>query len=392
MKRRIYLDHAATSFPKLRDVLDAMHEYSLHREASAGRGVYRASIEAGKIVRDLRAEIAGWVGASSAGEVSLQSGGTAALNVALLGLIRPGDHVVTGSAEHNSVLRPLQFLAEFQDVSITIVPVDASGTVQANDVLDAVTETTRMVVMTHATNVNGAVQPIEEIGRSLTAQTNSESKPILMIDAAQSFGYLPLHVRESFVDVLAAPGHKGGHGPLGTGFLYVDRRLHDQIRPSVFGGTGSHSDSIEMPTEFPGAFEAGNLNVPAYAGWLAGLRSYRNERTAWETLTATSRQMQARAEDLYRRLGRVKGIRIVGRPAELRLPIASLEIESMSAVDAAAILDAEFGIEVRSGFHCAALIHHAIESPSDGTLRISCGPTTTDEDLDCLESALKQLT
>ncbi|MCD0459493.1 aminotransferase class V-fold PLP-dependent enzyme [Roseiconus lacunae] len=389
---RLYFDQAATSVPKPSATIETMREHMLKHEAAVGRGTYRSAVHAGGIVASLREELARWIHAVSANEISLQNGGTEALNVGIFGLIRPGDHVVTTAAEHNSVLRPLHHLSLQQQVQLTIVDVDASGRVSPEALMGAVREETSMVAVLTASNVNGTIQPIEDLGQRLAEHFAHTAKPIFLTDAAQSFGYRRINVQQAEVDVLAAPGHKGGQGPLGTGFLYVRQKLHPRIRPLILGGTGSQSDRLEMPTLFPHAFEAGNMNVPAYAGWLAGLRARRGDRSAADTLDETARKLSSIAEDLYRRLETVPGVRVIGRPKHPKLPIVSLEIEGLPASDAASILDSEFGIEVRSGLHCAALIHRAIGSPSDGTLRVSCSAETSDEDLDRLIDAIGQLT
>ncbi|MFU7558408.1 aminotransferase class V-fold PLP-dependent enzyme [Roseiconus sp. JC912] len=391
MNQRIYLDHAATSVPKPAATVNAMMQQMLHHEASVGRGAYRSSVRASAKVAELRAEIARWINAPSANEITLQSGGTEALNLGLFGLLRPGDHVVTCAAEHNSVLRPIHELSRSQSVDCSIVDVDGQGLVSVESVMNALRPNTRIVSILHAANVNGVVQPIAEIGAALTQQFEVDLKPILMTDAAQSFGYLPIDVQTQGIDCLAAPGHKGGQGPLGTGFMYLNQRYHSKLRPIVFGGTGSQSDDLEMPMSFPSSFEAGNMNVPAMAGWLAGLASCRGEKLAADCVSERYRSLGKLAEELYLRLERIPGVRVIGRPDQLRLPIASIEVDGMGASEVAAILDSEFGIEVRSGLHCAALIHQAIGSPTDGTLRISCGVGTTLDELDALSSALEEL-
>jgi selenocysteine lyase/cysteine desulfurase len=298
--------------------------------------------------------------------------------------------VVTTAAEHNSVLRPLHHLAMQQVIEITVVPVDQAGTVDADAVLRAVRPETRLVAVVHAANVNGAVQPVRAIGHAL-ATAGAEHKPLLLCDAAQTFGHMPLSVAAEHLDLLAAPGHKGGGGPLGTGFLYVRRCVQHQLLPTRFGGTGTQSESLEMPTDFPSAFEAGNLNVPALAGWRAGLNERRGDRPAGQVLEATAERMRVLAEQLHARLEAIPNLRVVGRPAKLDLPVASLAVPGLAASEAALILDTEFGIEVRSGFHCAALVHQAIASPPDGTLRVSCGETTESAELDALVEALAEL-
>lgn len=388
MKGRVYLDHAATRFPKPAVVLDAMHSYSMRDEAAAGRGAYRRSQSAGQIIARLRRELADWIGAADAQEVSFHAGGTEALNAALFGVLRAGDHVVTTAAEHNSVLRPLSHLVDEGVITWTVVPVDASGLVDADAVLQTIEPSTRMVAVVHAANVNGAVQPVAKIGQTLADHFPENHKPILLTDAAQTFGYLPLSVDEAKIDLLAAPGHKGGWGPLGTGFLYVRGAVQNAIRPILFGGTGTQSESLHMPRDYPAAMEAGNMNVPALAGWLAGLQSRRESDSAREVLLRTADQLRNLAGDLYSRLESIDAVRVIGKPASLDLPVASIAVEGMAASDAAMILDSEFGIEVRSGLHCAALIHEAIGSPEDGTLRISCGESTTTAELDHLAEAL----
>ena len=318
--------------------------------------------------------------------------GLTALNAAFFGLLRPGDHVVTTAAEHNSVLRPLHHLADRGTISWTVVPVDRAAQVSADDVIAAIRPETRMVCVLHAANVNGAVQPVLEIGDLLGDQFDDRTRPIFLCDAAQSFGYLPISVDSAGIDVLAAPGHKGGVGPLGTGFLYVASKLHSEIVPSIFGGTGTHSESLDMPNDYPSGLEAGNQNVPALAGWLAGLRQRRGDRPASEVLSDSEQTMRTLAQDLYRGLSQLTGIEIIGAPADPVLPVASITVDGVPASEAAMILDSEFGIEVRSGLHCAPLAHGAIGSPDDGTLRISCGESTTESDLASLSAALSEIT
>lgn len=310
--KRIYLDHAATRFPKPEIVLQTMHDFSRFDEAAVGRGAYRASQQADEIVARLRRELANWIDAESTDEVSFHAGGTSAINAGLFGLLRDGDHVVTTAAEHNSVLRPLHHLSQQQRITWTVVPVDRSGRAGDEDVLSAVTPRTRMVAVMHAANVTGAVQPIQAIGNGLRDRFSATAKPLFLCDAAQTFGHLPLSVRELAIDVLAAPGHKGGCGPLGTGFLYVKHSLHSSVRPSLFGGTGSQSESLDMPSSYPSALESGNLNVPAFAGWLAGLRERRGNQLPRAELERSASVMRELAVELYARLDQCPGIEIIG--------------------------------------------------------------------------------
>ncbi len=374
-RSRIYLDHAATSWPKPAAVLAAMDEYARRCGATAGRGLYQSAQQATEVVRGARQKLARLINAESASCISFHSSGTLALNVAIAGLIQPGDHVVTTAAEHNSVLRPLHLLQKKKLIRLTIVPCDVTGTVSAADIGHAIGSHTRLVAVTHASNVTGAVQPIGEIGKLLR-----DHQALLLCDAAQTLGYVPIDVRELGVDLLAAPGHKGANGPLGTGMLYVHAEHQDRLEPLIQGGTGSHSDSLEMPVEYPDKVESGNLNVPAIAGWSSGLDSL---------LESSGHPLGPLAEMLYRELRAVVGLQVFGTPGPL--PVVSVSISRMSPSDVATILDTEFNIETRSGFHCAALIHRYLNSGDEGTLRISGGHQTREHEIESVCQALRAI-
>ncbi len=376
-KRRVYLDHAATSWPKSDAVLEAMDRFARECGAAAGRGGYQSASAADQVVATSRKSIATLINAESAACISLHSNGTAALNAAIHGILRQGDHVVTTAAEHNSVLRPLHHLESKRAISLTIVPTDSEGAVDADKILNAVTSNTRLVTLTHASNVTGCVQPIIEVGSGLR-----EHEAHFLCDAAQTFGSLPIDVQRSAIDLLAAPGHKASGGPLGTGFLYSSAAVADQLTPLVQGGTGSQSESLEMPTAMPAKLEAGNLNVPALAGWNAAL-----EDLLACGLKSRIRSLSRLANHLHDGLAAIDGLRIYGRSRAL--PIASITVEGYSVTDVALILDSEFGIETRAGLHCAALIHPLLGSAAEGTLRISAGHETTQSELDAAIAAIR---
>ena len=367
-RTRIYLDHAATSWPKSVAVIDAMNQYIQSCGAAAGRGAYFAAAEADGIVSTVRRDVAALIHAADPNSISFHSNGTTALNAAIHGLLRKGDHVVVSAAEHNSVLRPLHDLSEQKKIELTIVPVDRQGVVDAEHILSAVTSATKLVALTHASNVTGAIQPVEAVAEGLRHCSGH-----LLVDAAQTFGVLEIDVRVG-IDLLAAPGHKASAGPLGTAFLYVEPKIHDAILPLFHGGTGSHSESLAMPTSMPSKLEAGNLNVHALAGWAAALRELREESV--ERRGEVSCEL---ARLLHEGLAKLDHVRVFGKPGALAT--ASILIDDLSPGDAAAILDAEFGVETRAGWHCAALIHDYLGSEPQGTLRISAGHTTTAEEI-----------
>lgn len=376
---RVYLDHAATSWPKSEAVLAAMDRYARDCGAAAGRGGYASATQADAVISTTRQAIAELVQAESSRCISFHANGTAALNAAIHGVLRPGDHVVTTAAEHNSVLRPLHHWQHRHGVKLTIVPTDKNGLVDADELLAAVRDETRLVTLTSASNVTGTEQPVQTVGHGLL-----DHPAIFLCDAAQTFGCLPIDVRAAGIDLLAAPGHKSSGGPLGTGFLYVAEKFHDEIASSVQGGTGSQSESLDMPRMMPNAMEAGNLNVPALAGWVEALRALQ-----LIGLDAKIEHHAMIADRLHASIGSIDRVRIFGRAG--RVPIASIAVEGYSPNDVAIILDTEFGIETRAGLHCAALIHRCIESGPEGTLRISGGPTTTCEEIDAVASALHKI-
>ncbi len=380
----MYLDHAATSWPKHPDVLDAMDRYARECGAASGRGQYQSANQADAILHSTRRGISRLIHGASPNSIAFFSNGTQAINAAIAGIVRDGDHVVTTAAEHNSVLRPLSHLARTRNVNLTIVDCDRDGVVCANDILSAVTDATRLVAVTSASNVTGAEQPIQEIGQGLKQASQTPSSPAFLCDAAQSFGYLRIDVEAAGIDLLAAPGHKGSGGPQGTGFLYVSPAWHDRITASIFGGTGSQSESMEMPESMPAKLEPGNLNVAAIAGWNVAIEQLasRNDEHYAAALAAVSKQLNDG-------LRSIPSVTVLGSPA--RLPIVSLTIDGFPPSDLSAILDAEFGIEARAGLHCAARIHSFLGSAPEGTLRISGSAETTKQEIAFVIDAIRQI-
>ena len=263
-KPRIYLDNAATSWPKPEAVYDAVDRYQREIGAPNGRSGYREAQESNRIVERARRGVAELIGAADPSQIVFGFNGTDVLNIAIRGIVRPGDHVVTTVCDHNSVLRPLRDLHETADVAVTYVPCDGEGFVSPDDVRAALRPNTRLVAVNHASNVTGAIQPIEEIGRVVR-----ESDALFLVDAAQSLGHVPIDVRKFEVDLLAAPGHKGLLGPTGH-----RRALHPpgrgaRARPLRCGGTGTQSDEDRQPDVLPDKYEPGNHNLPGLAGLAA---------------------------------------------------------------------------------------------------------------------------
>jgi cysteine desulfurase / selenocysteine lyase len=381
--QRFYLDHAATGWPKPPGVLEAVIDYQQRCGAAAGRGGYRASQKATRWVSQAREQIARLIGAERPGEVALVGSGTQALNLALMGLLRPGDHVVTTAIEHNSLLRPLAWLQQHRRIDWSLVGCDAQGRVDPQAVAAALRPQTRLVAISHVSNVTGAIQPLADIG-----QHTRKHGCWLLVDAAQSAGYLPIDVSQLPIDLLAAPGHKGLGGLLGTGFLWVSQPLQPHLQPLWLGGTGQASHDIEGPFEWPAGVEAGNPNVPGCVSLSAGLAWW----TSPEGQTALQ-QLKRLTAELLALLKEHRWLTLHGPDSgDQRCGVFSVSSAAIAPAELSSLLETSFGIECRAGFHCAGRIHDELgTAPGGGTLRLSLGLTSRPEDLRQLELALEQL-
>jgi len=388
MTPRIYLDNAATSWPKPEAVYRAVDDYLRRLGAPAGRGAYAEASEAERLVASCRQQIARLIGAADPARIIFTLNGTDSLNLALHGLLRPGDHVITSVCEHNSVLRPLRFLAGQRDVTTTYIPCDSEGYIDPHDIRRAITPRTRLVALLHASNVTGAVQPVEAVG-----QIAREHGLVYLVDAAQSLGYLPLDVKKIGCHLLAAPGHKGLLGPLGTGVLYIAPGLEEQLLPTRQGGTGSRSDEEDQPRSLPDRYEAGNLNLAGIAGLEAGARCLLQAASdgSGDTI-APANQLAFLTSRFLEALPALPQIRVYGpRSAENRVGVFSLNLSGYEPQELAALLDAQWSIQVRAGLHCAPRMHAALGTSLGGTVRFSLGHLTTLTDVEAAISALTEL-
>ncbi len=382
--QRIYLDNAATSWPKPETVYDAVDRYQRQLGVAAGRGVYRSAIEVQRILERAREQLAQLIGAESPERVVWCYSGTDALSQAIRGWVRPGDHVITTEAEHNSVLRPLRFLAEQADVQVDYAPVDRQGQVTVAAIKKLLRHDTRLVALIHASNVTGVLQPVEQVGQLL-----ADSPACFLVDAAQTVGHVPLDVQQLKCDLLAAPGHKGLLGPTGTGFLYLRPGQERGLTPLRMGGTGTQSDQDRQPEELPYRYEAGNLNVPGLMGLGQGIQ-YVLEHGA----LAIHERIERVAEQLSAALRTINGIRVHGRddPSIKTTGVVSITADRYEPQELAMLLDQVGGVEVRAGFHCAPRIHPALGTHDrGGTVRFSCGPFTTASDIEQAISTLYSL-
>lgn len=375
----IYLDNAATSFPKPEDVYLAVDSTLRHVAGSPGRGGHRGGIAAARLVLEAREAVCSLINVPDSSRLVFTHSATESLNIVVNGLLRPGDHVVTSSMEHNSLARPLH-CAAMRGVEVTRVPADSHGYVSPLAVAAVIRPDTRLVAITHCSNVTGTIQPVAEIGEI------TRSRGVLfLVDAAQSIGSLQLDVMEMGIDLLAAPGHKGLMGPPGTGILYVSDGV--ALEPLMVGGTGTASSSLEQPDGMPERFESGTMNAPALAGLAAGVAFVVDVGVA-----AIYRHEASLVNRLMEGLSGLPGIRLYGPLAgEARGSLVSFTVDGMDASQVGFILDHEFGIFVRTGLHCAPEAHRAIGTFPAGTVRVSPGYFTTMKDIEACLSAVEQI-
>ncbi len=369
---RRYLDNAATSWPKPPEVHAAWDRAARETGAAAGRAAYASAVEAAVIKHRARVALARCIGADPS-RVALPSGGTLALNVAIHGLARPGDRVIATAADHNATLRPLHALARRGVIALDVVPCDGAGRVDPADVAAAWRPDTRLVVCTHASNVTGAVQDVEAIGAVVRGRDG-----IFILDAAQTLGQVPLDVGSCGADVVCAPAHKWLLAPSGAALLWA--RAGVDPDPLVLGGTGTASESLEMPAAFADRLEAGTGDVPALAGLAAAID--------WLEAQGVDRVGQ-RCRDLAAacaaRLRDLPGVRVFAGNAGA--PIVSFTLAGTDPAEVAAILEQAAGVEVRSGYHCAALVHDRLGTRDGGTVRASFGPFNDEADVDAIVAA-----
>lgn len=378
----IYLDNAATTFPKPVSVKNAVEECMTEWCANPGRSGHRMAMRSAEAVYRARIEIAGLIGAE-ADEIVFTQNCTGALNLALHGVLKPGDHVVTTMMEHNSVLRTLNALRKW-GVETTVVRCGKDGVPIEGSVRAACRDNTRMIICTMASNVTGTILPVEEIGKIA-----KEKEILFLADGSQGLGVLEVDVNRAGIDLLAASGHKSLMGPQGTGFLYIRRGA--EISPVMEGGTGTESGSIVQPDTVPEGMESGTLNVPGIAGLAEGVRFVKKTgigqiRKKEERLIESLCSLIA--DDRYSR-GEV--ISYGPEKAEQKVGIFSFNIRGMDCERVADLLDRRYGIAVRAGFHCAPFAHRAIGTAEGGCVRISVSMFNTESDIRNAAEAIRDI-
>jgi len=376
----VYLDNAATSWPKPPAVVQAIQAYFSNIGASPARSSYRQALQAEALVFETRERLARLINAPYPTQIILTSSATESLNLAIGGLLDPGDRVVTSVTEHNSVLRPLHRLERAGKIRVNYVPCNESGVLDLEQFHEALRTPPEMVVISHASNVVGVVQPLARI-----AELIDPERTLLLVDAAQSIGHVPIDVQALGAVLVAFSGHKGLYGPPGTGGLYIAPGIDP--RPVMVGGTGVRSDLLIQPDVVPFKYESGTLNTPGIAGLGAAL-AFLLERG----VGAVREHGDMLTKRFAAGLQRFESVRVYGNHATNEIvPIVSFNVDAIPPARLGYILDTRYDIQLRTGLHCAAMIHEFIGSSPDGTARVSFGYFNTAEEVDCLLESIAAL-
>lgn len=389
--QQIYLDNASTTFPKPQVVADAVYQYITHAGTNISRGTCATSSE--NLVYTTRELLCDFFGAEDSKNVIFTKNVTESLNIIIKGLLRSGDHVLVSAMEHNAVMRPLQQIgteltadnAPIDAITFSRIPCDAEGALRLDALPQLVRPNTRAIIMTHASNVCGTVQPLAEVGSFC-----QEHGLHFIVDSAQSAGILPLNMQELHIDALAFTGHKGLLAPQGIGGLLLRENIIDEITPLIVGGTGSLSHTERTPRFLPDKFEAGTLNLPGIAGLQAALTWLKQQ--GLEKIRTHELMLTQQLLDGLHQLEAQGLLRIVGkRNCNERLGVVSIATEKMDIAELAFILADKYAIATRVGLHCAPHAHKTLGTYPTGTLRFSFGWNNTDAEVSAALHALSEV-
>lgn len=375
----IYMDNGATSFPKPQEVLETLIDVTANYCANPGRSGHFMAARTAQEIYKTRLAAAQLFNIEDAGRIVFTKNCTESLNLALKGILREGDHVVTTSMEHNSVIRPLIELRK-KGVSTTFVSCRQDGSVSTEDIKSAVRKNTKLIVMTAASNVTGTIMPLEETGRIAVRKG-----VLFMVDGAQGAGHMELDVKKNHIDILAAPGHKGLLGPQGTGLLYIREGV--RIQPLLAGGTGSKSKQEEQPQDFPEGYEAGTVNAPGIIALGAAIRFI--NRIGVRAIENHERKL---TQKLQTGLKKIAGVQLYG-PENVadKTAVIAINIRGIGCEEAAGLLNDKYGIAVRAGFHCSPRAHETIGTADIGCIRICPGFYTSEKELDAVIRAIREI-
>lgn len=376
----IYLDQAASSFPKPKEVAEAMVAAVNEYGANPGRGGHRLATQARVTIDETRELLKTLFNAPSKKHVWFYQNATGALNQALFGYpFKEGDHVVSTALEHNSVRRPLEQLRERKGLAITYVQPDEEGIISPEKIAQACTDQTKAIVLSHGSNVTGAYLELEKIGEMAEAHGI-----VLIVDASQTAGVIDIDMKRDRISMLACAGHKGLLGPQGTGVLIVADDFG--LTPLSYGGTGSYSELIDQPSQWPDRYESGTLNTPGIAGLKAGIEYVLDNGVA-----QIFAHEWALTERLLKGLGAQK-VDVYGPPLpRKRLGVVSFRLSGVDSHEVALILDEHYQIAVRAGLHCAPMTHETLQTTDTGLIRASVGPFNTEREVDQLLQAVMDI-
>ncbi|GFP78259.1 aminotransferase class V-fold PLP-dependent enzyme [Clostridium fungisolvens] len=379
----IYFDNASTSFPKPDTVSKSIYDFIVYNGGNAGRGASTSSLKSSELVYECREALCNFFNFDKTENVIFTQNITHSLNMLLLGAIKEGWHVITSSMEHNSVLRPLTMLKNQGKIELDIVQCDANGIVNETDIKSLIKENTRLIVLSHASNVVGSIQPLEIIGKICKG-----SNIFFIVDSAQSAGAIPVDFKLLNCDALAFTGHKGLLGPQGIGGFLISDELNAATLPTFTGGTGSMSSSLIYPDYLPDKFECGTLNLPGIVGLKSGLEFIQSvglDTIEYKELTLTKRTLEILND--FNQIT-VYGFKDIEKE---RTSTISFNILNRDPSEISFILDKQYGIITRTGLHCAPLAHKTIGTYPTGTIRLSLGFFNSLEDAETLYKAIKNI-
>ena len=375
----IYLDNAATTFPKPEAVYNAMMDCMKNYCANPGRAGHKLAMKAAREIYDTRENIAKLFNIDNPMNIVFTNNATDSLNLAIKGVVNKGDHIITTSMEHNSVIRPIKALEKI-GVENTIVQCDEQGFLNIDDLENAIKPNTKLIVTTHASNVCGTLIDIKSI-----SEITTKHNILYLIDASQTVGVYDIDLKAIKADMLAAPGHKGLLGPQGTGILYIREGLNIDILKE--GGTGSRSEDLFQPDLFPDKYESGTHNTPGIVGLNEGVKFIFKEG-----IDKIKEHEEELCKYMLERLEEVPNIKIYGpKDANKRASVISINIGNMDSGEITFLLDSEYDIATRSGIHCAPLAHRTLGTLEQGAVRFSIGYFNTKEEIDKAITALKQI-
>jgi len=376
----IYLDHAASSFPKPQGVAQAVSEAITEYGANPGRGGHALSRKASEVIDETRKRVAQFFDCSNANQVLFTPSATAGINLALKGFpFQSGDHVITTTYEHNAVRRPLEDVKQQHHLHLTYMNPFSNDLEQ--DLEEAIGSNTKLLVLNHASNLTGEILPIHSM-----IHVAKKRGVLVLVDASQTAGVIPISMKRDQIDMLAIPGHKGLMGPQGIGALLIEGEF--SLHPLIHGGTGSYSESIEQPSVWPAQYESGTLNTPGIAGLNASLKAIEE----WGIEEIVSRETKL-LEHCLNGLNELNGITLYGaKDSRNRLGVIAFNIEGVSSQEVAMILDQHYEICVRSGIHCTPLSHESMKTlEKGGAVRVSFGPYNTIEEIDQFLQAIEEI-